>query len=138
MRNRNLAFAQVCRACRKSRPIEDFRSPSHHKINKTCRECLDAKAKGEPPATGGLGIYLPVVIPPEDRRQRRWWPEWVHAEDPTVRLNPRGSGELRTCPQCGTEFTSKNNLQRFCRSRCKGAWHRTKRVDKAREAATVQ
>ena len=123
---KNRAFAQTCKACRKSRPISDFKRPSSHKVNKTCRECLDARNAGlelnvAPP---GLPIYLPVVVPVEARSQRRWWPSWVHAEDPTVRLNPRNSGDIRVCAQCKREYEAKNQQQKFCSRRCKSAWHR--------------
>lgn len=123
---KNRAFAQLCRVCRKSRPLEDFRSTSSYKINKTCRECLDARKAGKAPdvAPAGLSIYLPVVVPVEARSQRRWWPSWVHAEDPTVRLNPVGAGDTRTCDQCGREYEVRDRQQRFCCRRCKSAWHR--------------
>lgn len=123
---RNLAFAQVCKVCRKSRPVDDFRTTYGSKSTKTCRECLDALKAGREPdvAPPGLALYLPVVLPLEARQRRRWWPSWVHAEDPDIRLNPRGSGELRSCAQCGREYTSKNQQQKFCSRRCKGAWHR--------------
>ena len=123
---KNLAFAQVCKVCRKSRPVGDFRARYGSKIAKTCHECLDARRAGREPdvAPAGLALYLPVVVPMKDRRYRRWWPPWVHTEDPDARSNPRGSGELRSCAQCGREYTSKNHQQKFCTRRCKRAWHR--------------
>jgi len=133
------AFAQTCKTCRKSRPLGDFTRPGSTKVNKTCLECLDACRAGKEPdvAPPGLGLYLPVVIPPEARTQRRWWPSWVHAKDPAgrpLRLNPRGADELRSCAHCGVEYTSRNQQQRFCSRRCKSAWHRPG-AKAAREAA---
>ena len=125
---KHLAFAQSCRVCRKSRPLADFTRPGSHKINKPCLECLDAAKEGRKPdvAPAGLALYLPVVLTPEQRQTRRWWPSWVHATDPEARSNPRGSGELRTCAQCARDYTSKNQQQRFCTARCKSLWHRPK------------
>jgi hypothetical protein len=125
---KNLAFAQVCRSCRKSRPIEDFRNRPHYKINKTCRDCLDAKRAGREPdqAPPGLALYLPVVVSPALRKTRRWWPAWVHTADPAPRANPKGSDELRACDFCGAEYTSKQAQQRFCSKRCKSGFHRPK------------
>jgi hypothetical protein len=120
------AFAQTCRTCRKSRPLRDFTRPGSQKVNKTCLECLDARREGREPdvAPQGIAIYLPVTLTPEQRRVRRWWPSWVHAEDPSRRLNPRGADETRACAHCGAEYTSKSLRQKFCSKRCKSAWHR--------------
>lgn len=133
---KNLAFAQVCRSCRKSRPIEDFKN-KYLKINKTCHECLDAKRAGREPdqAPPGLALYLPVVVSPELRKIRRWWPAWVHTTDPAPRANPKGSDELRACAFCGAEYTSRQQQQRFCAKRCKSDWHRPKQR-KQREGDT--
>lgn len=120
---KHLAFAQSCRLCRKSRPLSDFKRPGSQKINKACLECLDALKEGREPdvAPKGLAIYLPVVVTPEQRKVRRWWPSWVSAEDPSIRLNPRGAGELRSCVQCSTQYQSKCRQQRYCSKRCKSA-----------------
>jgi hypothetical protein len=117
------AFAQTCRSCRKSRPLADFKRPGSHKVNKSCLECIDARREGHEPdvAPAGLAIYLPIIVTPEQRQVRRWWPSWVHADDPKVRLNPRGAGELRSCTQCDTQYESKHLRQRYCSKRCKSA-----------------
>lgn len=131
---RHLAFAQTCRVCRKSRPLADFKRPGKHKINKTCLECLDARRAGHTPdAAPTLSIYLPVVVTAEQRQVRRWWPSWVHAEDPAVRLNPRGAGELRVCDYCEGKYESKRQQQRFCSQRCKRSWHRARARVRSRE-----
>lgn len=122
---KHLAFAQSCRVCRKSRPLSHFTRPGLTKINKTCLECLDAKKAGKEPAPSeSLSVYLPVVLTPEQRRVRRWWPEWVHAEEPQARLNPRGTSDVRVCFHCGEDYTSRSPAQKFCSKRCKSAWHR--------------
>lgn len=125
---KHLAFAQSCRVCRKSRPLGDFTRPGSHKVNKTCIECLDARYAGREPdvAPAGLSIYLPVVVTPEQRQVRRWWPSWVHAEDPSARLNPRGAGERRDCAYCGKQYESKCQQQRYCSKRCKSAYSHAK------------
>lgn len=120
---RLLAFAQTCRVCRKSRPLDDFRRPGSPRVRKTCVECLDAKLEGRTPdvAPPGLSIYLPVVVSAKVRKTRRWWPDWVHVEEPS-RGNPRGSGDTRECKHCGREYQAKNQQQRYCSKRCKGLY----------------
>ena len=93
------AFMNTCRKCKRTLPINDFKTK-----RKSCNACL----YGEPVDA------RPIVVSKSVRKSRRWWPHDVVAHVPTWQ-------KTKNCLACWTSFEATWPNQIFCCSDCRKA-----------------